>query len=259
MKIEEWPSPGELVVVKIKQILPGTGVKADLLEYPGKEGFIHISQVARSWVKNIRSFVSVGSMRVAAVERVRPEDGIITLSLRKVSPQQQKRKMDDWKREKRADKMFEAMCKDLGEDFVQAYHKVAVPLIDEYGDLLAAFENVKIHGDSAFEGIKIPKKWKEKIKEFAEKNITIAKVSVESNVRMVFKTGNGLELLKKALSTAEKQGVSVLYLGAPNYKLKAEAHSYPEAEELLNKAISKLEEFVKAHDGEISHAEAQAS
>ena len=255
MKIEEWPSVGELVVVKIKQILPGTGVKAELLEYPGKEAFIHISQVARSWVKNIRSFVSVGAIRVAYVERVRPREGIINISLRKVSPQQQKRRLDDWKREKRADKMFEAICKGLGEDFSKSYHKIAVPLIEEYGDLLAAFENIKLHGKDAFEGLKIPKKWQDALIEFADKNITLSKVILESNVKLSFKTGDGADKLKKVLGTLEDKGLRVIYVGAPNYKVRMESVVYQNSEEEFKKLLSDFEKTVKKNGGEISYSE----
>jgi len=257
LKTEEWPSVGEIVIVKIKEIMP-YGAKAELVEYPGKEGFIHISQIASSWVKNIRSFISIGALRAAYVERVRPEDNVINLSLKKVSAQQQKRKMDDWKREKRADKMFEAICRDLKEDFNKAYKEIAIPLINEYGDLLAALENIKLEGDKAFEGLKIPKKWQDKLKEFADKNITISKVSLSADINLTFRTNNGLELIKKAFKIPEKQGLDVLYVGAPKYRIKIEANSYQEAEQELDSVLQEMEKFVTKNGGEFSYEKAKA-
>ena len=89
MKRTEWPSEGDYVVVKIKRI-SNYGAVADLEEYKQTEGFIHISEVATSWVKNIRSFVSESQIRVATVKRLDRAKNTIDLSLRDVTPQQEK-------------------------------------------------------------------------------------------------------------------------------------------------------------------------
>jgi len=256
LKKIEWPDKREIVIIKISEIMP-YGAKAQLVEYGDKEGFIHISAVASSWVKNIRSFLSVGEIRAAEVVRVDPQKGIINLSLRNVSQQQQKRKMDDWRREKRADKMFEAMCKDLKEDYDKSYEKIAIPLIKEYGDLLAAFESVKAHGDETFEGIKITKKWKDKITEFAEKNVTLPQVQLKGELQIKFNKPNGLELIKKSLKTADKDA-SILYLGAPKYQITLTSNDYPTAEKELNSILEKIETTVKKNGGEFSFTKIKA-
>ncbi len=155
---KEWPYSGDLVVIKIKRVNP-FGATVDLLDYPGKEGFIHISNVANSWVKNIRSFVSEGQVRVASTMRVDPTKNSIDLSLRKVSSQQEKRKMSDYKRENRACKIFENLCSDLKEDPSKTYEDVAKPLIEEFGDLYSVFENIKINSGNVLDNINISDKW----------------------------------------------------------------------------------------------------
>ena len=62
----EYPDRNELVVVKVTQILD-YGVFAELLEYGNAKGFIHISNVSSSWVKNIRNVVKSNQVRVAKV------------------------------------------------------------------------------------------------------------------------------------------------------------------------------------------------
>jgi polyribonucleotide nucleotidyltransferase len=49
--VKQWPQVGEIVVVNVDKVLD-YGVFCSLLEYPGATGFVHISQVASSWIKN---------------------------------------------------------------------------------------------------------------------------------------------------------------------------------------------------------------
>ncbi|RLG70219.1 MAG: translation initiation factor IF-2 subunit alpha, partial [Candidatus Iainarchaeum archaeon] len=79
----EYPEIGEIVVVKVKKIL-SYGVFVELLEYDGLTGFVHISEVASSWVKNIRNFVKENQIRAAKVLKVIPEKEQVDLSFEKV-------------------------------------------------------------------------------------------------------------------------------------------------------------------------------
>ena len=64
-KYKEFPEEGELVVVKIMEVNPHS-VFAKLLEY-NKDGLIHISEISRTWVRNIKKHVRVGEVKVAQV------------------------------------------------------------------------------------------------------------------------------------------------------------------------------------------------
>ncbi|MDK2914747.1 MAG: translation initiation factor 2 subunit 1 [Thermococcaceae archaeon] len=91
-KAKEYPEEGEFVVATVKNIHPyGAFLKLD--EYPGKEGFMHISEVAPTWVKNIRDYLKEGQKIVAKVIRVDPSKGHIDLSLKRVNQQQRKAKL----------------------------------------------------------------------------------------------------------------------------------------------------------------------
>ncbi|RLG21658.1 translation initiation factor IF-2 subunit alpha [Candidatus Micrarchaeota archaeon] len=251
MSRKEWPETGELVVIKIKRV-SHYGAIAELLEYPGKEGFIHISNVANSWVKNIRSFVSEGQVRVASVIRVNPDKRIADLSLRKISAQQEKRRLSDWKRKKRANKIFENLCKKLKEDPEKAYAKVAEPLIDVFGDLYSVFENIKLNGPEVLDAVKIPEKWKKLLIEYTNENISIPEVEIKGVLTLTSTAPDGVDLIKKALLKAKSNNVNIYYISAPRYAIEVKGKTYQEAEKRMEKAVASVVDYMKKHGGEAS-------
>ncbi len=252
MKRRDWPSRGDLVIVKIKRIMD-YGAIGSLEEYGGKECFTHRSKISTSWVKNIRSFLSEGQLKVGKVIYVDERKGTIDVSFRDVSSQQEKRKNEDWKREKKADKIFEKLCKDLKVPFKKAYEEVGFVLEDEFGDLFSAFESASIYGEEAFKGLKIPAKWKKAIIEFAEKNITVQKVVIKGFLNITSYAENGIEVIKKFLTKFMKEeGVSIEYVSAPRYSIKVEAIDYQSAEKNLKKLISAMEKEAKKKKLEFS-------
>lgn len=83
-----------LSVLKEGQIVTGkvTGIKnfgafVDLDE--GKNGLVHISQVADEYVKDINDFLEVGQEVKALVDRIE-DDGKISLSIKKAQPKEKR-------------------------------------------------------------------------------------------------------------------------------------------------------------------------
>src|SRR3989338_5941807 len=105
------PELNEYVVCKVTKILD-YGVFADLVEYQGYSGFVHISQVASGWIKNIRNFAKENEVRVAKVLHVDEEKKQIDLSFTKVSTSDERARLDAWKKMKRAQKLVEIIAKE---------------------------------------------------------------------------------------------------------------------------------------------------
>ena len=245
--MSDYPDPNELVVCRIKGI-KNYGVFVDLQEY-NKEGFVHISNVASGWIKNIRSHVSEGQIRVGQVVRVDKGKNLIDISFRKVSTNQEKRKMSEYKRAKRANKLFERAAQQLKEDPAVSFKKIAVPLKDEFGDLFSAFEAMSAHGADAINGIKMPKKWAELLVSLAEENISPPKVNITGTLKIRAYTPDGINSIKALLKKLEKPNLHISYVSAPNYKVSVTAADYPDAEKALKKAIQLAEkEFKKIGD-----------
>ncbi|HEQ78979.1 MAG TPA: S1 RNA-binding domain-containing protein, partial [Euryarchaeota archaeon] len=55
----EFPEESELVVCSVTNV-KSFGAFVNLDEYDGKEGFIHVAEVATGWVKYIRDHVREG-------------------------------------------------------------------------------------------------------------------------------------------------------------------------------------------------------
>lgn len=97
---EEWPEKGELVVCTVDE-LKTFGVFVKFEEYEGKEGLIHISEVASGWVKHLRDYVREGQKVVCKVLHVDAQRGHIDLSLKAVKEGQKKERIREWKNEKK--------------------------------------------------------------------------------------------------------------------------------------------------------------
>src|SRR5438093_11427354 len=79
-----FPEVGDLVVATVKRVEDyGAYVKLD--EFAGIEGLVHISELATSWVRNIRDHAREGQKLVLKVLRVNPQRTQIDLSLRRVT------------------------------------------------------------------------------------------------------------------------------------------------------------------------------
>ncbi|MGC8609053.1 MAG: S1 RNA-binding domain-containing protein, partial [Thermoplasmata archaeon] len=109
MIVKTLPEVGDLVVVKITQV-KNFGAEVTLEEYPGVEGYIHISEVATGWVKHIRSYLREGQRTVCKVLNVNTERKNVDLSLKRVNSHQAREKISEWKNEQKADKLFEILC-----------------------------------------------------------------------------------------------------------------------------------------------------
>ncbi|MFW5902769.1 MAG: translation initiation factor IF-2 subunit alpha [archaeon] len=244
MKKTGWPKENELVIVKVKRIMD-YGAIADLIEYENRDGFIHISNLTKSWVKNIRSHVSIGERRVAEVLKVNKDERTINLSVKDVTGTQIKRKMNQWKREKRTDKIIGKLAKDLEEDPKEAKEEIIPKIVEEYGEGYLVFEEAAASGKEAFKGIDIPEKWKKKITEYAEENVKPPEVTIEGIFKISTLEGKGVEIIKKALKPVEEENVKMEYVSAPKYKIKITARDYEIAEEKLEKAKEKINESME--------------
>ena len=245
---DKYPSRGELVVCKVTN-LKSYGAFVDLTEY-GKEGFVHVSNIASGWIKNIRSHISQGQVRVALVVNVDREKHLIDVSFRKVTPNQEKRKLSEWKRAKRAEKLFERVCTRLGEPFEECMDRYGSEIIREYGDLYSGLEAACLEGKGAFKGIKMPKGLCEALTQASEESITVPIVSIKGKLFLTSYLPDGVDIIRKATKAASSDEVRIAYISAPEYSLRVEAHDYEEAEKALESAINALETAL-GEDGEV--------
>jgi translation initiation factor 2 subunit 1 len=234
-----FPEEGDLVVATVKSVR-SFGAFVELDEYPGKEGFIHVAEIATGWVKRMSDYVRDGQRIVCKVMTVDSSKGHIDLSLKKVNAHQKREKIQQWKNEQKAAKLIEIVAERLSitvDDFRSNY---SATIIEEFGDHYTAFEAAAEDGTlpKSFKG-----PWVEDFIKVAKDNVTVSMAKVDGIIELTCPGGDGIDKIKKALALAEEVGdsenIKIQYVGAPNYRIVAIAAEFKIAEDLLRKAADK--------------------
>lgn len=256
--MKTWPKYGEIVVVKVDKVLD-YGVFASLLEYEGATGFIHISQVESSWIKNIRNHVREGQMRAALVQKVDTEKLQIDLSLNKVGERQQRLKIEEYKQLQRNRKLVEVMAKSLEKNLDDGWQAVAEPLIAYYGDLPAAFEAIALEGEKAVHDV--DDQWVPIVVDVVQKNVKPSEKAVKGTLTISCTLPNGVEIVKDALLSgsrdADEASVHYQYLGAGKYQMKVVSYDYKIAEKALAQVQSRITQKIGSN-GQCTFARQEA-
>ena len=119
-RVRGFPENGDLVVCTVKNV-KNFGAFVTLDEYDDKEGFVHVRDVATGWVKYIRDFVREGQKIVCKVLGVDSSKGHIDLSLKSVNEHQKREKIQQWKNEKKAEKLVEIVAERMSISIDEAY------------------------------------------------------------------------------------------------------------------------------------------
>jgi len=217
-----------------------------LEEYPNTEGMIHVSEVAGKWVRDIRKFVKLNKTYVAKVIYVDRRNNFIKLSLKRVDRIEKKRKLEDYKLEQRAEKMFELAARKLKKTLDQAYEEVGYELQRNFGSLHEAFEEI-LH-TKKIEGI--PAKWNKILYEIVTKSVVERERELVAELILKTTEGNGIESIKSALISLKKQGFNVKYISAPRYRVELKTKDPKAGEKML---LSTLEKVIKNFPGEASY------
>jgi translation initiation factor 2 subunit 1 len=265
---DEWPERGELVVCTVRE-LENFGAFVTLEEYGDKEGLIHIAQVSSGWVKHLRDHVREGQKIVCKVLYVDEQRGHIDLSLKAVKDGQKRQRIKEWKNEKKAKKWLNLALTAPTTKFKiskEELEAIEIALLDAYGSLYDAFEDVVRAGKGAVLELGIKDEYADAIHGVALANVKPPSVQINGYVELKCPLPDGVEIIKEALTKAEEviktkpadedkdkdaTGTSVecFYIGAPRYKIRVRASHYKEAENALSAAANTAIEVIKRNDG----------
>ena len=249
----EFPESGDLVVCSVTNV-KNFGAFVTLDEYGGKEGFIHVRDVATGWVKYIRDHVREGQKVVCKVLGVDREKGHIDLSLKQVNEHARREKIQEWKNEKKADKLLEIVGTKLGKTPEEAYDEVGDALVTEYGTLYSAFEEVTTNPD-ALKDLGLDKKWSAAISEVAKENIELPSVTIDGMLELSCPGPDGIDHVKKALAAgldSEEGDIKIHYVGAPRYKITVTSEDYKTAELEMKGSVERVASSIEKHSGSAS-------
>ncbi|MET1127986.1 MAG: translation initiation factor IF-2 subunit alpha [Thermoproteota archaeon] len=249
---KELPDVGELVVGTVKEVYD-YGAYLTLDEYGGLEAYLPWSEVASRWVRSIHDVVKVGHKIVVKVIRVNKKTKEVDVSLKRVTENERKRKMIEWKRAQKAYKILELVSEKSGVDLQELVRNVAEPLVERYGELMAAFEEAAIRGEEVFKGINADEKLLSALLEEIRRHIEVKRVRISGIITARSYAGDGVSRVRKVLETVKQVltksqgvvGVKLYTVGAPRYKLEVEAHDYQTLEKAIGTAIKAGEEAAR--------------
>jgi translation initiation factor 2 subunit 1 len=250
---KEYPDEGELIVGTVVKV-QNFGAFVTLNEFPKKEGFIHIAEVATGWVKRIRNHIKEKQKVVCKVMHVDRAKDHVDLSLKRVNEHQKRDKIQEWKNTQKSEKLIEMVAKQIGKTVEQCYKDFASELIKKYGLLYTAFEeaayDIETLKNDGFTG-----DWLKAFEEVAKISISIPFVDIRGYIIVTSWLPDGVNHIKNVLAEAEESEfedveIQIKYIGAPQYMITVKAPDYKIAEEEMRKAVDKIKESIKKYNGD---------
>jgi translation initiation factor 2 subunit 1 len=250
----EYPEVGDLVVASVTRVVDyGAYVKLD--EYAGVEGLVHISEIASTYVKNIRAHIREGQKLVLKVLRVSTQRAQVDLSLRRVTGREKSEKMLEWKKVKKADSIIKGAAERLqvGEDDIG---KITAVVEEKFDNPYDAFEEAIDEGEETFTKLGVSEEWAKALTEVARSKIRLERAKVTGTVELTCTKTAGVEAIKQALRGAKKvkktrgTTIKIYAIGSPRYRLEVKSKEITDAQSTLNLAIEEVLGAIKDLGGE---------
>jgi translation initiation factor 2 subunit 1 len=251
-KKQGLPKESDLVLCTVTKIYPHC-VFANLDEYEHKQGMIHISEISPGRIRNIHDYVRMGKKVICKVLKIDMDRGHIDLSLRRVSEGQKREKADLIKRQAKAEKIIEFVADKLKTDKQKLYDDLASKTLHEYATLHDVFEDF-IVDESVLTKLNLSKPVYDMLAEVVRQRIKPPEVEIEGEVKLKSYAPDGVSIVKKILTSAEKvdDSMKIRYKGGGSYSLTIVYDNYKDAERIMKKATDLIEKEAKKTDCEFS-------
>lgn len=251
------PKRNELVVATVMDV-QDHGCYVGLDEFDHKRAYVHISELSRTWVKNIRVHVREGQRIVAKVLRVDPYKGQIDLSIKRVPEQMKKLKLLEAKRGQTANTLFKMIVEKMPDEEKGKEEEVKGILISNHEILYYALEFASTASQKDLTDLGINETWAKTIRKIASENIIPATVEIKCTAEISIPAGDGLNHLKTALISGrddvkeKNTKIKIYTIGSPRYAIEVESEDYKMAEKALENALKRIETIVEEHNGTFS-------
>lgn len=246
----DFPEVGDLVLCSVQNV-KNFGAFVTLDEFQDREGFIHVRDVATGWVKYIRDHVREGQKVVCRVLGVDADKGHIDLSLKQVNDHQRREKVQEWKNEKKAEKLLEMAGSKIDKSLDDSYAEVGDKLIEEFGTLYGSFEATAADR-GVLKDLGVDKKWIDALSSIADEGIQLPSVTIGGLIEVTSPAPDGIDRIRESLESGLKGDVAEIdihYLGAPRYRLIVTAEDYKIAEEELKAAVDRVVGSIEGSGG----------
>jgi translation initiation factor 2 subunit 1 len=238
-EIQRLPEEGEIIILTFWKVT-GHGAYVTLDDYNNMTGFLHISEIATGWIRNIGRYVRPKQKAVQKVIRVNKGRGEVDTSLKQVSTEERESKLIEVKKNKEAT-FFDIVKSKLKLTVLQV-QEIGDRVLQKYDYVYDAFEAISRKGLESIQNIGLSPEIKNVIEE-ASGRIPIPLVEIGGIMEITSKKPDGIELIKNMLANAEgNKGVAsstIKYIGAPRYRIVMTAENFKLAEKFMNNTVEK--------------------
>ena len=250
-EIQRLAEEVEIIIATIRQVT-GHGVYLKIDEYSNMTGFLHISEIATGWIRNIERYVrpkQEAALRVIRVNKGRRE---VDTSLKQASGEECKSKLMEVRRSYKAATLLDFIISKLNLTD-QLVLEIESKLLQKYEYLYNALDAVSRKGvDATIQNIDLSQEIKGIIEE-PRKSIPVPVVEISGVMEIKSKKPDGIEIIQNTLANAEanKGGSSsiITYMGAPSYRIVVKAKNFKIAEKAMYKTVERTRTNIEKQHG----------
>jgi translation initiation factor 2 subunit 1 len=252
-EVQKLPEDGEIVIATVREVT-GHGAYVSLDEYNNMTGFLHISEIATGWIRNIERYVRPKQKAVLKVIRVNKARGEVDCSLKQVSGEERKSKLIEVKKNEKAQAFMDFIKAKLKLTDAQV-GEITDKIVQKYDYVYDVFEDVARKGPEILQKLELSDEVKKAIEEESNK-IQVPVVEVRGVMEISSKRPDGIEAIKSTLAGVEssKGGAKteIMYIGAPRYRIIVTAENFKVAEKSMNTAVEKVRAVIEKQHGEFN-------
>jgi translation initiation factor 2 subunit 1 len=253
-EIQRLPEEGDIIIATVMQVT-GHGAYVTLDEYNNTTGFLHISEIATGWIRNIERYVRPKQKAVLKVIRVNKSRGEVDTSLKQVSSEERRSKLIEVKKNEKAAAFLDFIKSKLKLTDEQV-HEIEDTILQKYDYVYDAFEAVARKGQESIQNVNLSPEVKNAVEE-ASKRIPIPRVEVRGIMEISSKKPDGIEIIKNTLASLEghkgSATTTVTYIGAPRYRIVVSAENFKIAEKFMSITIEKTRSTIEKQHGTFNY------
>ncbi len=242
------PEEGEVVICTVTKVqIHSVFVVMD--EY-NKSGMIHISEVSPGRIRNIADFVKEGKKVVCKVLKIDLQRGHIDLSLRRVNEGQRRDKLNDIKKEVRAEKIIDNLSKLLKISADKLYKEITKNVFNNYEYVHQIFEEIAL-GETDVSVLNVDKNIEESLGKLIKERMSPSKYILKGKIKLTSYDSKGLEKVQNFLNTIISETTKIKYLGGGSYSLEIITNDAEKADKVFDNVQELIEKY-NEKDGEAS-------